>query len=637
MGLVEGVVMAHNAPRTRGEAVRLVCVVLCGCLASSCSRAPAPPPSPSPSGASGAPVDSRNGLEGGDRARFYHLAEGSEVYPVAWLQTLKNTKTGRPFISDLSQYGLLPDHDRGVNNPDGLPVGLTAETTRDLRFAGIRMVGVNCAACHVNELHHQGKAVARIDGAPNLFDLSRFFGDLAACTLDTIKSLPELWAFLGRLGAKPEVMSRIRQEYPAAPRVLEAYSDFQAMRAGDDRDVATAFEAAHQEEMARPAADLWSGFARVEGETERKTTVSPAQFSKEVDTILGRAGGRGRILAEDPLTDRKAALGEALAYFVETMRLLKARASFLRHLAFPKEVSARPTPPGFGRVDAFGGARNLLFPDDAQPLTAPIGYPYLWNVERVSWYHWDGSTTSILERNVGQALGLGAVFDRATLSSTVLVQNLQQLESLAARITPPTWPTSGFGPIDAAKTARGMAIHRERCAGCHSLPSSPDERFPDRLYAPAEVGTDKERAERFATPVGATPFHEAISPILKGIIQRAGGTSSTRLEWRTTRKYVARPLVAVWATAPYLHNGSVPTLHDLLLPEESRPARFGLCSREYDPVKLGFVTTSGDATCTFDASLVGNANKGHSGPPYGTDLTEAQRSDLLEYLKTGGE
>jgi mono/diheme cytochrome c family protein len=98
--------------------------------------------------------------------------------------------------------------------------------------------------------------------------------------------------------------------------------------------------------------------------------------------------------------------------------------------------------------------------------------------------------------------------------------------------------------------------------------------------------------------------------------------------------YKARPLEGIWATAPYLHNGSVPTLYDLLQPVERRPATFLVGTRAFDPKKVGYDTAPGASgnSFTFDTSLPGNANKGHV---YGVGaLTEAQRLQLLEYLKT---
>ena len=116
--------------------------------------------------------------------------------------------------------------------------------------------------------------------------------------------------------------------------------------------------------------------------------------------------------------------------------------------------------------------------------------------------------------------------------------------------------------------------------------------------------------------------------------------------------YRARPLDGVWATAPYLHNGSVPTLRDMLLPQDERPASFCVGSREFDPVNVGVVTKADSKdTCApgltnFDVSLLGNSNRGHSfegketdvsklppgviGPALGND----HRRALVEYLKT---
>jgi hypothetical protein len=98
--------------------------------------------------------------------------------------------------------------------------------------------------------------------------------------------------------------------------------------------------------------------------------------------------------------------------------------------------------------------------------------------------------------------------------------------------------------------------------------------------------------------------------------------------------YKARPLEGIWATAPYLHNGSVATLYDLLQPPAHRPASFRVGARAFDPKKVGYVTDPSAAgnSFVFDTTLPGNSNKGHV---YGVgSLTETQRLELLEYLKT---
>jgi hypothetical protein len=569
------------------------------------------------------PLAARNGLEGDDQARFYHLAEGSEVYPLSWFRALEDSATQKPFAEGLERFGFIPDT-VGPHNLEGLPIGLTADVTRDLRFAGTTMVGINCAACHVSELRKDGRAVLRIDGAPNLFDLSRFYGDLAQSTVATFTDIGELWAFLGRLRT-PRGGEEAGEAGPTAA-LSRAYPRFESLReaTGADKAFAEELQGLHQKELARPTEELGKGVVLAgPAETGARPpgAVRPEVFAARARKVLSVPPNETTTLERlGPPQARLEAVQRGLADFVNTLRLLKARAEFLIHLAAGKDLDR--TPPGYGRVDAFGGARNLLFPAQARPLTAPICYPHLWDIGRTSWYHWDGSTNSLLERNVGQALGLGAVFDRSTFVSTVNVANIQELERIAARIKPPVWPAA-FGARDATRAG---------CATCHSDPP-PGQPLGDPLFALDRIRTDERRALNFALPVATTEFDAAIAPVLKRIIRASGGTPRDEDVWRVTRKYAGRPLVAVWATPPYLHNGSVPTIDDLLRPAAERPASFPVCSGEYDPVKLGLARSGDDPSCVFDTTRAGNGHDGHTGHEYGTDLPAEQRAELVEFLK----
>src|SRR6516164_7074945 len=133
-----------------------------------------------------------NALNAKERQDFYHMAEGSELYPVLWMQALK-TKEGKYFLDDVERLGFLPDPD----NEHGLPVGLTSGVTRGLEPLG-PMSGLNCAACHVGELHYKGKRV-RIDGAPNLLNTREFFVTLIDSALDTAKDSRKLIAFSAKV------------------------------------------------------------------------------------------------------------------------------------------------------------------------------------------------------------------------------------------------------------------------------------------------------------------------------------------------------------------------------------------------------------------------------------------------------
>jgi hypothetical protein len=105
----------------------------------------------------------------------------------------------------------------------------------------------------------------------------------------------------------------------------------------------------------------------------------------------------------------------------------------------------------------------------------------------------------------------------------------------------------------------------------------------------------------------------------------------------TVPYYKARPLNGIWATAPYLHNGSVPTLWDILLPKEDRAAKFCVGDGQYDVKKVGYQTyrpqesPCPDHTSLVDTSKLGSHNTGHE---WGTKLSNEERRKLIEYLKT---
>jgi hypothetical protein len=328
----------------------------------------------------------------------------------------------------------------------------------------------------------------------------------------------------------------------------------------------------------------------------------------------------------------------SLARFRRDVAILKARFAYLEN----GKLLVTGTEPGPGRIDAFGAARNLLFPKDALRMQSPVSFPFIWDVPdntqqrpgtETVWIHYDGNTNSILERNIGQALGMGAVFDPRTYESTLRIENLHQLEVLTHKLRAPKWPTDVLGPIDQTKAKAGEKIFNETCRDCHQ----------NRLYALTVVGTDPQRANSFGQPVaGGVAFPAAVKPILDGLKARAfaddgisageqAAMDANPVVWRATGQYLARPLTGVWATAPYLHNGSVPSLWCLLHPAQ-RPVKFVVGNRQYDPEKLGYSTEG--TGWTFDTSQPGNSNIGHAGDKYGTNLTEDQKAALLEYLKT---
>lgn len=350
---------------------------------------------------------------------------------------------------------------------------------------------------------------------------------------------------------------------------------------------------------------------------------------------------RVRARREDGDTIERPNLAELLELFPK----LKARmASFsaVRTLLAQTDRTAS----GYGRIDAFGTGRNLLYPESAIPLDAPVRYPVIYDAYRHKWLHWDANTNSIMERNIGQAIAAGAIIDAKTKRSTLLPLNLYALEGLAARIVPPRWPAAQLGAIDTTLAASGRAVYMQHCERCHALRASgPTER--DTLLNWKDVGTDPRRATSAAVPLkGGGQYPVVAGELLremKDTAFRQSGISAAQQAviegnransvWRVTESYAARPLTGLWSHPPYLHNGSVPTLDDLLHPPSQRPQTFLLGHHEFDPQRVGLAATGPmrGPPFTFDTRKRGNSNGGHL---WGTDLSDAQRKQLLEYLKT---
>jgi processive rubber oxygenase RoxA-like protein len=589
-------------------------------------------------------ADYRNGLSQQQRESFYHVSQGSEIVPWILLTAVDVADAGsnKPFVENLSRFGLLPDPGRD----DGLPVGLTV-ATNPFTF-GMDFVGINCAACHVGELHSNGKAV-RVDGAPNMFNLQLFYSQIVDALVATTSDRGKLWDAAKRLG---------RQDW-------QRYS------------VAAPF--------IRPATLVYYG-ANVLLHRDRLDArielINVIDVAKEQRDPVHPTSGFGRLDAFDGTRNflfTRLRKSDANGKFeVNRANLVKLDAA----VKFPPLWSRKATPPE--PVDAY--------------RDQPGRFPAVWGFRDYDWVEWTIDTDTVMERNVTETLGAGAsvVLDPkqtgSLFDSSIPIPNMHALEWLAYYIDPPRWPVAAFGAIKPDLAAAGQAIFNRTCAGCHEYGS--DQRTPAGLIRlrgmrPADTGTDAIAALRISCPVPDTgalsipprSYSLEDSQLLKGCAGVKAGaafqgasfaqTTQTAVDgikrkayaaagidtaqqrvmedldrrqtvtWRDTLldtkapygPYAARPLYGIWAGAPFLHNGSVPTLYDLLLPPEQRPKTFALGGRQYDPVKLGFVveTSCSRQDCLVDTTRTGDGNGGHL---WGTDLSEADRMALLEYLKT---
>jgi hypothetical protein len=229
--------------------------------------------------------------------------------------------------------------------------------------------------------------------------------------------------------------------------------------------------------------------------------------------------------------------------------------------------------------------------------------------------------TSLQEVVLSSAIGDGAApgwmdrdFARWTSIEPREMSSLRRVQNYISELRPPKYPFS----VDQKLAAAGAAIYKSQCAACHDIGGA----RTGTVIPLEEVGTDRHRLEMWTKP--AADSYNAYGD----------GHSWKFSRFRTTNGYVSAPLDGLWLRAPYLHNGSVPSLHDLLEPPQNRPPRFWRGYDVYDPVKVGFITEGPDAERTgtlYDVSLPGNSNAGH---PYGNTLDAASKRALLEYLKT---
>jgi mono/diheme cytochrome c family protein len=271
-------------------------------------------------------------------------------------------------------------------------------------------------------------------------------------------------------------------------------------------------------------------------------------------------------------------------------------------------------PWGPGRDDAIGLSAAFILGEEFIPaIPAPVDYPSSWNqdVRRGGRLHWDGAAATADERNVLVSIGSGTPHGKVPFSSIHAIQRFIE-DDLDA----PPYP---FDNGDDGAIARGETLFASACAECHSPFGA---RFGDVMPV-AEIGTDPNRV------LVITDASTQALNAMRGPGWQFGG-------FENTQGYLNGLLDGVWLRAPYLHNGSVPTMRALLSPPDERPTTFYRGYTVYDQADMGYVSTvpprENDPTYgLLDTTLSGNTNGGHV---YGTDLSEADKDDLIAYLRT---
>jgi mono/diheme cytochrome c family protein len=547
---------------------------------------------------------------------IYHWSEGSDLLPYFALKALTATlDDGRevPFLSNenLKRFGFIPDSKR-TGNPDGLPIGVALSRASD---TGLVSLGFNCTACHTNEIvvpdANGARRTVRVDGSPSRVDFLRFFAEAFAALDDQIGKDASAWD-------RTKFALRAVAE---ARKIASRYEDFDGT-----------------------PDSAWLRFKMFW--TVARNARSPVS-NVDIEAVVGQF---------DIPEKRK--------------RLLIARYYQLR-ATLEKGDRDPGTPAGPGRVDVYAGGTNALFGGFGHylPPKAPLRFQPLFNMGGKKFYSYTANTNSIMMRNTIQAMAVGGVIDvvgpNATGANSANFANIVKLEKAIYAWPVPKWPL----PLNEQLVARGRQIYDATCASCHEPKTLPKGMYSVAVTPASKVGTDVNVIREYLAPittatgqgiladVGSKLLRNAIegycaeASLSKGQCLQLDETYDARLNpegrrdtpslERTATGFEAKPLDGVWSYAPYLHNGSVPTLADLLEPSARRPKKFVTGHRTLDPKRVGYVlfTSLSDAakreggSFLLDTDLPGNSNAGHEGPEYGTDLSADDKLALLEYLK----
>jgi hypothetical protein len=545
-----------------------------------------------------------------DRQTYYFTPQGTQVKGLRyeWFGALELPFSQQRFAAPeyLARFGFLidPAQKATPNNPGNLPVGFARHQNPGSQE---QFLDITCAACHTGELRFNGQAV-RIDG-----------------------------------GSAQHVL-------PSSVPTLRGGSFGQAL-----------------------VASLAS------------TYYNPWKFERFARNVLGADyNARHQFLREE---------------------FKKSLDTFLKVAWNDTHRGLYPTEEGPGRTDAFGRIANASFgdaisPDNYRVANAPVDYPQLWDMWTFDWVQWNGSAQQPMARNIGEALGVGATlnfFDAngkplkgdARYPSSVRVRDLHLIEETLQRLKPPAWPEELLGSVDKPLAAKGRALFAENCASCH-VPrvNQVDGRAVQqlKLLPVAAIGTDPTAANNIADhrfdltalqwdpaelakldvqlhPKPTEPLDLSKLSVAKGLAyvtayvenhayREANVTPAEKPDMdgfglpigvQELRAYKARPLAGVWATAPFLHNGSVPSLYQLLSPQDERASTFYKGTFEYDPKHLGYRTEAFTNGFVFDTRITGNHNSGHEfragergNGVIGRLLQPEERWALLEYLKVLG-
>ncbi len=631
------------------------------------------------------PVYLDQGWSKADSLWFYNTTQGSGLLPYDFFVVLEDANSEELFRSNenVDKYRYLPQKPTFFN-PDGLPVGFVKDTYKKKDY-----LGYTCAACHTSQVNFEGKGI-RIDGGPAMADMVGFLTGLEKAMQATLDDEDKKQRFIDNVMAlnndfsKPEKIISSLDEWTKTVRlyntVNHSHIDYGYARLDAFGRI---YNRVLQHMINKP---------QLKNAMQLVTSASGKRIltDAEIDKVLEGIGENIIVDKQFALVIERLASKEPGYPGLNQRNLLRVRNAVFNE---PNAPTSYPFLWDIAQSDyvQWNGVANN---SGVGPLGRNTG-EVIGVFGILDWTSQEKDGFSLSAYITGQK----NLTNQIDFTSSIDLTNLRRLESHLKSLKSPVWPEDILGQIDQEKAQRGQVIYAEYCQSCHEVIDRDNwnrivvAKMSDVTF----IGTDSATASNgvvysgksghlkhtvqavdvgdlfieedapviqtltsatkgvIATPdpdkmfirrwldrlydIGASFFDNTMPNTIKSGNYKADTTSEP---YNSLLAYKGRSLNGIWATAPYLHNGSVPTLYDLLLPQEQRPAEFMVGSREFDPVKVGFRSEGYDGF-KFTTFRLGDKNTGHE---YGAGrtpqmdgtllpaLSEEERWDLIEYIKT---